>query len=144
MKLISVNKMIELTILGYEFPKIDQQTNYYDANWLMVQIKFKEEDYEEEIYKDSCVLTFELEKFLFDAKSIFRGEQNSCELEAFEPYLSIFLKRISKVEYNLKIEYIFNRKTGDKIIFDETLPNYEVEDFVDDLERQIKKLPVRK
>lgn len=95
------NRSIELIINSYQFPKektVDNEYNY-DANWLVCEIKYSENDFTE-VYSDACLLTCELEELAEALLKILNGDDSGYISDFIEPYLNVSIA-----------------KAGDKVLF---------------------------
>jgi hypothetical protein len=89
MKLKNKDYAFELTILGYQFPELDQAL--YDSNWLMVQVKVIHPQGTWQA-TDPALLTYELRKLITWLSQLATGNFSQRELDFLEPNLAFALK----------------------------------------------------
>ena len=95
MVFIENNKSIQFSINNYEYPteKSSQKGDFnYDANWLICEIKYTEDDFTE-FYSDACLLTYELEELATSLSKILDGKESGYISSFMEPYLQISMAR---------------------------------------------------
>lgn len=92
MFIIENNKSISFKVSGYQFPKAKSSDDEFDANWLICEIKYSEDDFSQ-IYKDACLLTYELEDLINSLSKILVGDENSYISDFMEPYLQISIAK---------------------------------------------------
>lgn len=68
----------------------------HDANWITVEIYYSNEKIKE-TYRDSCVLTWELDELACGIKRLLNGVQNRYESDSLEPYLQMVITRKDEV-----------------------------------------------
>lgn len=99
----SGSKLIELRIMGYEFPN---ETEYYDANWLNLKIKVESEKVKyEEIAP--CVLTWDIEDLIRGMSTLLKKRKAVYHTNFMEPYLSMEFEahdKIVEVKFRHQIE----------------------------------------
>ncbi len=96
-------KTIEFTISSYQFPEKKSIKEFdYDANWLICEIKHSDAGCSE-IYKDACLLTYELADLEENLSKIIDGSESSYISDFMEPYLKIAMAKSDE-----KIVFIFH------------------------------------
>ena len=104
MRIVSNNKAMDLSIIGYQFSDHNTSGNGYDhdANWLVCEIKYSQ-DNTDEVYKDPCLLTRELQELTEAMRKIINCEQDTYISEFLEPYLKISIARCEeKITFTIK------------------------------------------
>ena len=98
------NVSIDFSIVGYEFPKekSDGEAYNYDANWLVCEIKYCDNAIEE-VYRDTCLLTSELEEMADALEEVLTGKQGGYISDFMEPYLQVSFAGIGE-----KVTIIFH------------------------------------
>lgn len=107
------NRSINFNISGYQFDKLKSlgMTYDYDANWLICEIKYSEDDFSQS-YSDPCLLTYELEELINAFSKILDGEDGGYISDFMEPYLKI---SIAKAEDKIMLIVHFVYDTSDGI-----------------------------
>lgn len=133
---------LDFDVVGYEFEENKSTKDFnWDANWLTIKIVYDKDGYKQE-YSSSCILTMELKDFVSDLEKLKNDEIDSCELNAFEPYLKMSVKK-DKDNYIFNIEFIYNRSTGEKLTFTSNLSNTEFDYIFKEMKELSKKYKVR-
>ena len=112
MRISSKNKIIDFSIIGYQFPDyIMSVEGYdYDANWLLCEIKYTEGD-SIHVYRDVCLLTYELDELTKAMENILNKEDDAYISDFMEPYLKIAIARAEeKVVFT--IQYVYDTTDG--------------------------------
>ena len=107
MLIVSNNKIIDFNITGYQFPNHRPSSDDfdYDANWLICEIKYSEDDLNEE-YSDPCLLTYELQELTESMQKILNCEEDAYISEFMEPYLKISIVRCEeKLVFTMQFVY---------------------------------------
>ena len=115
MRITSNNKMIDFNIIGYQYPycKGSSQEYNYDANWLICEIKYSEDDFinVNETYRDACLLTYEVEELTDGLTKILNNEEDAYISNFIEPYLKIAIaKAEEKIMFTMQFVYSGNWK----------------------------------
>ena len=138
---------LDFDVVGYEFEENksakDEDTKDFDwdANWLTIKIIYDKGGFKQEC-SSSCVLTMELKDFVLDLEKLNNGEIDSCELNAFEPYLKMSAKK-DKGCVEFHIEYIFGRSRQEKLAFTSNLSNTEFDYILKEMKELSAKYKVR-
>ena len=112
MRIVSKNKMIDFSIIGYQFPDyiVSGEGYDYDANWLLCEMKYAEDNFKH-VYKDACLLTYELQELTVAMEKILNKEEDAFISEFMEPYLHIAIARAEeKVVFT--IQYVYDTTDG--------------------------------
>ena len=90
-KFTEENKHLEFHVLGYEFPEKGKKGDTYDANWLVVQIDYSDDQltFSE---KDTCLLSFELQDLTESIDDVLVGKETGLLMTFMEPYLTFAIK----------------------------------------------------
>ena len=107
MLIISKNKIIDFKITSYQFPNHHPSNDDYDydANWLICEIKYSEDNLNE-VYSDPCLLTYELQELTESMQKILNYEEDAYISEFMEPYLKISIVRCEeKVVFTIQFVY---------------------------------------
>lgn len=91
------NKSIDFNIRCYEYPqeKPSEKEFNYDANWLVINVVFCDEN-TNETYHDQCLLTYELSELINALQQIINGSENSYISDFMEPYLSVCITKVDE------------------------------------------------
>ena len=95
------NKRIEFTIASYQYPEKkgtkekSKEKFDYDANWLMCELKYADAEISE-IYKDACLLTYELKEMTDAFSKILDGSEDGYISDFMEPYLKAAAARVDE------------------------------------------------
>lgn len=81
----------------------DKDFGYYDANWLIIQVKYKQKGVWLE-HTDACLLTNELAELYDEMSKILDGKSACAILEFMEPYIKFALANVG-VGYVLTIQH---------------------------------------
>ena len=112
MRVTSKNKIMDFSIIGYQFPDyIASSDGYdYDANWLLCEIKYTEGNYSQ-AYRESCILTYELQELTKAMENILNKKDDAYISDFLEPYLKIAITRAEeKVVFT--IQYVYDTTDG--------------------------------
>ena len=112
MLILSNNKTMDFNIIGYQYPyhKPSCKEYDYDANWLICEMKYAEDDYSR-VYRDACLLTYELQELTIAMEKILNKEEDAFISEFMEPYLHIAIARAEeKVVFT--IQYVYDTTDG--------------------------------
>ena len=107
MRFLSKNKIMDFTIIGYQFPDCIASGEAYDfdANWLLCEIRYTEGDCNE-AYRDACLLTCELRELIEAMEKILNKEKSAYISEFLESYLQIAIARLEeKLVFTIKYAY---------------------------------------
>jgi hypothetical protein len=135
-----------LDIVGYQFP--DHQDDYWDANWLMMQIQIQLSEHFWSV-KDPCLTTFEVQKLIewFHQLSIHATDNTS--LGFTEHYIQFELIIDHNENQSLRLNYIRPPKEGiiysekDTISIDFPSSQIPFAEIIEDLQNQLAKFPQR-
>ena len=95
MILVEGNKKLVLTVVGYQYPIIDKNTCYDDANWLNVSITYTHDEQSNPRTRiDACVETWDISHLATTLKQILNGKQTKYVSDFLEPYLEISITRV--------------------------------------------------
>lgn len=127
-------------ILDYQFPQITKSINNdpFDANWLIVQIKYSDDGIHEENYTDSCILTFEWNEIISQIKKIYNGKSVCYSSEFIESYFNIEVE-YQKIGYHLTCSFVTNttREKWETISLSAMLSRKQLLNCIIDLEKEI-------
>lgn len=138
----NLGNSLDFDVVGYEFEENKSTKDFnWDANWLTIKIVYDKDGYKQE-YSSSCILTMELKDFVSDLEKLKNGAINSCELNAFEPYLKMSVKK-DKDNYIFNIEFIYDRSTGEKLTFTSNLSKTEFDYIFKEMKELSEKYKVR-
>lgn len=134
------SKLIELKIIGYEFP---DATEYYDANWLNIKIKVEsgKVQYEE---TQPCVLTWDIEDLIQGMSTLLKKRKAVYHTNFMEPYLSMEFEGRDNI-----IEVRFRHQIDGDPDFSETyevyfsIPKREFKEVIRQLKEEYEKYPKR-
>ena len=138
----NLGNSLDFDVVGYEFEENKSTKDFnWDANWLTIKIVYDKDGYKQE-YSSSCILTMELKDFVSDLEKLKNGEIDSCELNAFEPYLKMSAKK-DKDCIEFHIEYIFGKSRQEKLTFTSNLSNTEFDYIFKEMKELSEKYKVR-
>lgn len=106
------NRSLELNIKSYQFPNertINKEYNH-DANWLVCEIKYSENDFTE-VYSDACLLTCELEELADALLKILNGDDSGYISDLIEPYLNISIAKAGEKVLFI-VHYVYDTSNG--------------------------------
>ncbi len=138
------NKKLSFVIDNYEFPDHKSRENYdYDANWLVAAIKYADENISEE-YKDSCILTWELEELIEAVSNVLSGEETLYISDFTEPYLK-FVAAQAKNDILFGIEFVYDTDDGvwKKRKLSEVISKETAQQSIDELRSMAERFPKR-
>ncbi|MBR3165215.1 MAG: hypothetical protein IKF16_03460 [Lachnospiraceae bacterium] len=122
MRFSNYEEQMEWKILKYQYPEAEPSVpgNYnYNANWLTFQVSHEREGYGPAVFRESFLMTFELQDLIKELQKIADGDAYYYKGEFIEPVLEVEATR-----------------QRDKVLvsFDLVFDNYEmmVADTVDD------------
>lgn len=106
------NKSIEFTIAGYQYPETKslKEKFDYDTNWLMCELKYSDAEICE-TYKDTCLLTYELEEMADAFSEILDGSEDGYISEFMEPYLKVAAARVDE-KIVVIFQYVYDTTDG--------------------------------
>ena len=109
-KFTEENKHLEFHVLGYEFPEKDKKGDIYDANWLVVQIDYSDDQltFSE---KDTCLLSFELQDLTESIDDVLVGKETGLLMTFMEPYLTFAITQVGEV-YAVQIRFVYDTSDG--------------------------------
>lgn len=112
MFIVSKNKSLELNIIGYQFPdhKISTTEYDYDANWLICEVKYSEDNLNE-VYRDACLLTYELEELIEALDKIINDEEEAYISDFMEPYLKVSIAKVEE-QVVLIVQFVYDTTNG--------------------------------
>ena len=131
------------SIEGYEFPnQKPQDKNFdHDVNWLMVSIKYTDKD-TSSVYKDPCLLTYELEDTAEKICEVLSGESELFISNYLEPNLKIaFMK--AENSFVLGVEFAYTTDGRIKHALSKTLSEDEAKLLVKELQAAVLRFPAR-
>ena len=119
----SGSESLSFAVDHYQYPKHKRQEKGYDydANWLVIAIRYCNQDTTEE-YKDACLLTYELEELVEGLSKVLDGEESLYISDFMEPYLKIvFAMAENKILFGLEFVYdttdgIWKSRKGSEVI----------------------------
>ncbi len=122
MRFKNSQESLEWKILQYQYPEASPSVpgDYsYDANWLTLQVSHEREGYGPAVFRESFLLTFELEEIIRELTKIAEGDAYSYKGQFIEPVLEVEASRM---------------RDKTLVSFDLVFDNYEmmVADTVDD------------
>ncbi len=100
------DKNLEFEVIGYEFENIEKEDDYYDANWLSVNIKYSDSKISFDQI-DHCLLSFELLDFIESIEAIIEGKIAKIITEFIEPYLEFSIYKINE-SYIFDIKFVYD------------------------------------
>lgn len=87
---------LEWKIMNYQYPDAAPSVpgDYsYDANWLTIQVAHEQEGYGPAVFRESFLMTFELEEIIRELTKIADGDSWHYKGEFVEPVLEIEAER---------------------------------------------------
>ena len=104
------NKHLEFHVLGYEFPEKGKKGDTYDANWLVVQIDYSDDQltFSE---KDTCLLSFELQDLTESIDDVLVGKETGLLMTFMEPNLTFAITQVGEV-YAVQIRFVYDTSDG--------------------------------
>ena len=96
MRFRNQEELMEWKILQYQYPEAEQSTpgNYsYNANWLLFQVSHEREGYGPAVFRESFLLTFELQDMINELRKIASGDEYYYKGQFVEPVLEIEASR---------------------------------------------------
>lgn len=87
---------MEWKILRYQYPEAEPSTpeEYnYDANWLTIQVCHRREGYGPAVFRESFLLTYELNELVSALKELAAGDRYYYHAEFVEPVLEVEVNR---------------------------------------------------
>lgn len=140
------NLKIEFKVLGYQFPNIQvsKKDDFdYDANWLTIQVSYQSKT-ECNVYRDSCLMTNELENIVRNMECILKSTETAFISECMEPY---FKFAVSKTYDNfVLILYFVYDVLDDKwqtFTVSETVSREKLIDIKEELQQYLNCYPQR-
>lgn len=143
------NKLFQLTIINYQFPKIEK--DYYDSNWLIINIKVKglRESWG---VTDPMLLTFEVKELARWLEDLINNNERSKDLNFIEPNL-----RFSKIkntddkahirvyfELEARPKWAYSNIAGKEDLWIDLTPTKnDLKKAIIDLKKQLNKFPIR-
>lgn len=133
-------KLIELKIIGYEFP---DGTEYYDVNWLNLKIKVESEKVKYEQISP-CILTFEIEDMILGMSTLLKKRKSVYHTNFMEPYLSMEFKRRDKI-IDVKFRHEIDSDPGFLEMYETcfSIPKREFGEVLRQLKEEYEKYPKR-
>ncbi len=112
MRVFSKNKIMDFSIIGYQFPNhiVSSEDYDYDANWLLCEINYTEDDYSR-AYRDACLLTYELQELIKAMERILNKEDDTYISDFMEPYLKVAIARAEE-KVVFAIQYVYDTTDG--------------------------------
>lgn len=137
MKITNGKEYLEIKPISYEFPYCSP---YYpdvfqtDSNWIMMEFKYLH-DGKEVIKYNPCVLAGEVESFVRYMRHLLKQEEDDINCIFLEDYLDFdVVKSGDKITINVLYP---------KVDFFVTYTVEECRNFIDELELEFSKFPVR-
>jgi len=136
----------ELNILNYQFPEME--TEEYDSNWLMVQIKVRHQKSEWQSV-DPSLLTYEAKEIAEWLERIAKKESVKKQLGFIEPNLSFELlddKKYIRIYFELesRSSWVASKVAGEKDLWlGIEIENNNFLAEAEDLRKQLSKFPQR-
>lgn len=96
MRFRNEQESLEWKILNYQYPDAQGSVpgDYsYDANWLTLQVSHEREGYGPAVFRESFLLTFELEEIIRELEKILEGDAYAYKGQFIEPVLEIEAER---------------------------------------------------
>lgn len=96
MKFSNNSESLEWKILKYQYPDASPSVpgDYsYDANWLTLQVCHEREGYGPAVFRESFLLTFELEEIIRELQKIADGDAFAYKGQFIEPVLEVEAER---------------------------------------------------
>ena len=97
MRFRNENEALEWKILKYQYPEAAPSVpgDYsYDANWLTLQVSHEREGYGPAVFRESFLLTFELEEIIRELQKIADGDAWQYKGQFIEPVLEVEAARL--------------------------------------------------
>lgn len=148
MKIFGNGKKFELNVLGYQFVEFD---NYYDANWLNIQVKAAD-DVSEWQAQDSCLLSYELPELREWFSNILKTDgSEDLTIDFMERELAFRYdgnERTLSVILNFNLHpkgenYIYGEDGDSEYVVDLLITHKQLKGLITDLDTMTKNFPVR-
>lgn len=89
----STGHRFELRIVGYEFSDLEPAVDRFDANWLTIQVTITDLNGASFIFRDPCLLTWDVKALAAWIDRIALGEETEAALTFMEPILLFIFDR---------------------------------------------------
>ena len=139
------NESLSFEIEDYQYPEHkSQEKGYdYDANWLMVAIKYSCEETLEE-YKDACLLTYEFEDLYEGFLNVLAGKESLYISDFTEPYLKIAIATADeRIVFGMGFVYEANKSVWKSRKVSEVFTKEKAEEIVEELRFMLSRFPQR-
>lgn len=139
------NKSMEFTISGYQYPENESPQGGYghDANWLVCEMKYTDEN-GTEIYQDPSIDTYDLREITESLEEIVEGKEEIYVSEFMEPNLQIVLARLDeKISFVIQFVYDESGEVWKKRKMAVLLSQEEAVTVLNDLKSLMKAYPIR-
>lgn len=133
-------KKMELTVVGYEFA-LEKKMNEFDANWLTVECICTENG-ETHLYRDSCLLAYELENLLSEFQQILDGKECGMISDFVEPYLKIAVTKVEKL-FAVQIRFEYDTDDGGTFYIIQGMNREEYQTLISQMAEMCQKYPSR-
>lgn len=135
---------IEFKIIGYQFPNSpnSKKGDYnYDSNWLTIEFVCENEN-GRNVYRDSCLLTCELDDTIVSLEKIIDSEENAFISGYLEPYLKLSVAK-TEDKYVIVFFFVYDVKDNKWLTFtvSETVSRERLISFKDELKEYLRAYP---
>lgn len=133
---------LEWKILKYQYPDAEPSRpgDYsYDANWLTIQVAHEREGYGPAVFRESFLMTFELEEIIRELKKIADGDSWHYKGQFVEPVLEVEAER-HRDDFLVSFDLYF--ETYEMMVAD-TITEEEFRELIRQLEELYEAYPER-
>lgn len=146
MRIEDKNKTKEFGVIGYQFPNAGRSKPNnpdYDANWLTVQVGYAEDE-TTAVFRDSCVLTWELKEMADALSEILDGRETAYISDFMEPYLKFAVARTGD-SFTFTIDFVCDVSDGEwkKICAAQLLDRRQLSAVRDEVKEYLIAYPAR-
>ncbi|MBQ5994732.1 MAG: hypothetical protein IJL63_02605 [Clostridia bacterium] len=129
--------------VDYEFPRLTKEHREYDeviSNWINVRFEYPDNRHKKRTEMCACILTFEIESFIFSLKQLVSGQIIQAQLDAIEPYFNLSAYAYNKM-YVIHAKY----QTDEDILYEveQIVGKEQLTDFLIQFEEEFSSFPVR-
>ncbi len=138
------NAKIEFRIVGYQFPDCtpSKKNDFnYDANWLNIEVIYQNGT-EYNTYKDSCLLTYELEDTINNIQDLLTSKQTAFISDYMEPYLKFAVSKVDD-KFTLILFFVYDTVDGEWLSFTvtELISREDLLSIKDEMQSYLKQYP---
>ncbi|MCD8330512.1 MAG: hypothetical protein LUC27_07525 [Lachnospiraceae bacterium] len=133
---------MEWKILQYQYPEEELSTpeRYnYNANWLKIQVSHRQEGYGPVVFRESFLMTYELEELINGLKLVAAEEEYYFKAEFIEPVLEVEVAR-HRDDFHVSFDLFFENY---EMMVADTLTQEGLEKMIADLEAMAAEFPER-